>query len=67
MPKKATESYKELEQRLDELVAKLQDPGVSIDHATQYYEQALKLISKMEKQLEQAENQVYEIRAQFAK
>jgi exodeoxyribonuclease VII small subunit len=67
MPKKSdtNKTYQELSQQLDGVVAKLQDPNVSIDDATRYYEQAMKLIKQLERSLEQAENRVREIRAQF--
>ncbi|HSW80229.1 MAG TPA: exodeoxyribonuclease VII small subunit [Candidatus Saccharimonadales bacterium] len=66
MPKKTTgQSYKELSRQLDEVMAKLQDPETAIDDATNYFEQAMELIKQLEKQLEEAENKVREIKTQF--
>jgi exodeoxyribonuclease VII small subunit len=59
--------YHELSIRLDEVVAKLQDPNVDVDSAVTYYEEAVELIGKLEECLEQAQNQVREISGKFTK
>ncbi len=68
MPKKAdgSTSYQALSQQLEEVLGKLQDPDVPIDDATRYYEQAMRLFQQLEAHLEQAENQVREIKARFS-
>jgi len=62
---KATESYRQLNDRLDEIMATLQDPDLDIDEATAAYEEGLRLVTKLEKHLQQAENNVQAIRAKF--
>lgn len=69
MPKSSTNSssqtYHDLSHELDELMAKLQDPEVGIDEAVQVFENALKLIQKLEDHLENAENHILELKAKF--
>jgi exodeoxyribonuclease VII small subunit len=62
-----TAKYHELAARLEEAVVKLQDPNVDVDAAVTYYEEAVELIEKLERCLEQAQNQVREITAKFTK
>jgi exodeoxyribonuclease VII small subunit len=67
MAKKTTNTkptYLELNQQLDAVMAKLQDPEVAIDDATHYYEQAVLLIAQLEKHLETAENRVRKMSVQ---
>lgn len=59
--------YHELSIRLDEVVAKLQDPNVNVDDAVAHYEEAVELIGKLEQCLEQAQNQIREITGKFTK
>jgi exodeoxyribonuclease VII small subunit len=68
MPKKATSTtltYQALSQKLDEVLIKLQDSDTAIDDAVSYYEEAMKLIARLEQHLETAENRVRKIRATF--
>lgn len=69
MPKSSTDdnpkTYHDLSHELDELMAKLQDPEVGIDEAVQVFENALKLIQKLEDHLENAENHILELKAKF--
>jgi len=69
MPKKVTNttmSYQALTQKLEEAMAKLQDPEIAVDDAVACYEDAMKLIVQLENHLELAENRVREIRTKFA-
>lgn len=69
MPKSSAKGndhlYHDLSQELDGLMAKLQDPEVGIDEAVKVFEQALKLIQKLEDHLENAENHILELKAKF--
>ena len=68
MPSKlSNESYQTLSKQLDEVLADLQDPSITIDDAIFRYETAMKLIGKLEKYLESAENRIQEIKTQFSK
>jgi exodeoxyribonuclease VII small subunit len=62
---KPKENYQDLSRQLDALLLKLQDGETGIDDAVKYYEEALKLIAKLEGHLEKAENHVHELKAQF--
>lgn len=59
-------TYQELNEQLDQVMLKLQDPNVAIDDAVHYYEQAMRLIHELEQRLDMAETKVREIRAQFS-
>lgn len=52
------ETYGRLRARLDEVMAKLQDPDCDVDQAAGLYEQALGCIAKLEHHLQAAENRV---------
>lgn len=58
-------SYRELQGRLEEVLAKLQSPELDIDEAAQAYEEGLRLISQLEKHLQQTENNIQTVRANF--
>lgn len=58
-------TYHDLSHQLDDLMAKLQDPDVGIDEAVQLFEQALKMIQRLEDHLEKAENHILELKAKF--
>jgi len=58
--------YQVLRQQLDEVVIKLQDPHCDVDQAVKLYEQALGMIDKLETHLEQAENRITKLQANFA-
>lgn len=63
----ASLKYHELNQRLDTVIAKLEDPNVDVDDAVKYYEEAVDLIGKLEECLENAENQINKVSARFSK
>jgi len=62
-----TNDYQRLSLDLDEVLAKLQQPNVQVDEAVKLYEQGLKLIAQLEKQLEQAENTIKKLQLSSAK
>lgn len=59
------EPYAVLRQQLDDIVLKLQDPDCDVDEATKLYEQALTVAQRLESHLEQAENRISKIQADF--
>ena len=66
MPKRIEASnYQQLSQRLDDAMAQLQDPNVSIDEAVRLFEQALKLTHELEDHLKKAENRISELKAEL--
>ncbi len=60
----AVESYQELSDRLEAVLAKLQAADVSVDDAVALYEEGLKLVAALEKQLKQAENKIERLKLQ---
>lgn len=50
--------YTKKARELDEVLAKLQDPDIQVDEATQLYDAGLKLVDELEAYLNQAENTV---------
>ncbi len=58
MPKKAEPTYQKLSIELDEVLASLQNPEVTIDEAARLYERGLQLVGKLEQHLQQAENTI---------
>jgi exodeoxyribonuclease VII small subunit len=61
MPK-TTKDYQTLELELDEVLAKLQQPGIQVDEAVSLYEKGLQLINQLEKHLQQAENKIEQLK-----
>jgi exodeoxyribonuclease VII small subunit len=58
-------NYKELQNKLDVLMAKLENGEVGIDEALQCYEDGLKIIEQLEQYLQSAENRVHELKATY--
>lgn len=58
-------TYRELRDKLDDIMAKLQDPACDVDQAAELYEQALTCIGELEHCLRQAENRVEKARLDF--
>lgn len=54
--------YKELQERLELVLGKLQAPDVRVDEAVMLYEEGLKLIALLEKQLKAAENKIEKLK-----
>ena len=52
------ENYAELKTKLDELMAVLENPDISLDEALETHKQAKKVISQIEKYLESAKDKV---------
>lgn len=61
MPK-TTKDYQALSLELDEVLAKLQQPGIRVDEAVKLYEQGLVLIDQLEKHLNEAENKIEQLK-----
>jgi exodeoxyribonuclease VII small subunit len=59
---KAEKDYQALSSELDEVLAKLQTPGVHVDEAVKLYEQGLELVKQLEKHLVQAENKIEQLK-----
>jgi exodeoxyribonuclease VII small subunit len=64
MPK--SDDYSTLNQKLDDILARLQQPDVKVDEAVELYEQGLKLAIKLEAHLKQAENKITRLKLQAA-
>jgi exodeoxyribonuclease VII small subunit len=60
-------NYHELSIRLDEVVAKLEDPDTEIDELVELYAQALQIIKQLEDYLDKAENRILEVKAKYSK
>lgn len=60
--KTAIKDYQALSLELDEVLAGLQEPGVSIDKAVTLYGQGLTLVKELEGQLMQAENKIQKLK-----
>jgi exodeoxyribonuclease VII small subunit len=58
----AEKDYQTLSRELDEVLSKLQTPGVYVDEAVKLYEQGLSLVKQLEKHLQQAENKIEQLR-----
>jgi exodeoxyribonuclease VII small subunit len=61
---KETKEYLTLSRRLDEIVAAIQAPDITIDQATAYYEEGSKLIKELEAYLKTAENHIQKLTTQ---
>lgn len=55
-------SYRELQEELDVILAKLQGEQVDIDEAMKLYEHAEKIIKELEKHLAKAENTIKQLK-----
>lgn len=58
---KQSPDYQSLNLELESVLARMQQPDVSIDDAVKLYEQGLRLISELETSLEQAENKIEQL------
>jgi exodeoxyribonuclease VII small subunit len=54
--------YQTLSIKLDEVLAKLQQPDVRVDEAVTLYDEGLKLIDELEKHLGEAENKIEKLK-----
>lgn len=67
MPKspKATKSYRQLSDELAELLSWFESDDLDLDQAISKYEQAMEVITEMEKYLKTAENKIQKISLKF--
>lgn len=56
------DNFQSLNQKLEEVLARLQAPDVHVDEAVKLYEEGLKLITALEKHLRQAENKIEKLK-----
>jgi len=57
------ESYQQLQAKLDALMVKLQDDDLDVDAAVATYEEATKVIKKLQTLLKQAENKLTKVKS----
>lgn len=62
MTKSKQADYGQLNQRLDEVVAALESPTVTIDEAMRLYEEGTKLVGELERYLKNAENRITKLK-----
>jgi len=65
MPKKEA-SYQEINDQLEAVLTRLQQPDIQVDEAVSLYRQGLELAAILEKYLEQAENTIKQLKLQAA-
>ena len=58
--------YKALNQELDELLLRLQAEDLDVDDAVKLYERGIAITKELEAYLEQAENTIAKIKADFS-
>lgn len=58
-----TDEYQTLSRRLDEVVAAVQAPDVTIDEAVAAYEEGMELVEKLQEYLKKAENRITKLQA----
>ena len=58
------DSYQTLSAKLDDVLARLQQPDIGVDEAVALYEQGLKLVKQCEAQLATAENKIEKLKLQ---
>lgn len=61
MAKQATIDYKLVSERLDEVVAAMQAPDISVDQAIAYYQEGMQLVSQIEAYLQEAEHKIKKV------
>lgn len=59
---KDNKNYQALSDELDDVLAKLQAPGVGVDDAVKLYEAGLKLVDQLAEHLQQAENKITQLK-----
>jgi len=62
----ADKTINELQQKLDQIIAWFESDDVDIEKVTEQYEKALKLISTIEKQLQETENKITKLNTKFS-
>lgn len=61
-----TPTYRELQSKLDDVLAKLEDPSLDIDEAATAHADGLKLVKQLQEHLEQTENKITKAQADFS-
>jgi len=65
VPKSQPESYKQLSEQLAETLAWFESEDIDLDKAIAKYEEAMRLLQKMETYLKSAENKIQKLAAKF--
>lgn len=60
-------NYKQMSDKLDKVIDQLQNGNIELDETIQRYEEASKIIKKMQKYLNESENKIKKIKADLAK
>lgn len=60
-------SYKELNETLEEILSKLQAPGIDVDEAIKEFEKGTLIIEQLRTYLKTAENKITKIQASWDK
>lgn len=60
---KQNQEYQQLSSRLDEVVATIQAPDVTVDQAIEAYEEGMELVAKLQNYLKSAENRITKLQA----
>ncbi len=63
--KENTENYRELRDKLDDIMSKLSDENVDLDVSIELYKKANEIIIKIEDYLKNAENEIKKLKTQF--
>lgn len=66
MTKKSEPSYQQLSQRLDEIMTKIEDPNIDVDHAIELYQEGMELVEQIDQYLKKAETKIDKIKAKFS-
>jgi exodeoxyribonuclease VII small subunit len=56
--------YASLSLQLEDVLSRLQQPGIPVDEAVKLYEQGLRLVSQLETHLKTAENKLVKLKLQ---
>lgn len=51
-------SYRDLKSRLDEILSLLEDPNIDLDEALKLHDEGLKLVTELEKYLQQVKQKI---------
>ncbi len=62
--KENTENYRELRDKLDDIMSKLSDENVDLDVSIELYKKANEIIIKIEDYLKNAENEIKKLKTQ---
>lgn len=61
--KKSEQDYQSLSRRLDEVLAALQSPDITVDEAVRLYSEGAELIDSLQKYLKDAENRITKLKS----